>query len=936
MANLFQRKNLLWLVVAASVGIIFYLLSNKNTSSVDYNADVKPILNKHCLSCHGGVRRKAGFSLLTRDDALAVTESGKPAIVPGHPETSEFIRRLSLSDPEERMPYNEPPLSKAEIAILTQWIADGAKWETHWAYRPIEEPPLPGSGRLLSAFGKKGWGSNEVDAFVLEKMEEKGLSPSPEADKSTLLRRLSLDLIGLSAPASLAQKFLKDDSPKAYENLVDSLLALPQYGERWTALWLDLARYADTKGYERDDRRQIWRYRDWLIRAFNADMPYDQFLTEQLAGDLKVGSWQLAVGRQGEASFYPQNGLPSDDAFIATAFHRNTMTNDEGGTDNEEFRTAAVLDRVNTTWEALMGTSFACVQCHDHPYDPIRHDEYYQFMAFFNNSRDADTEEEYPKLRHFVTEDSLKLLDLTQRVKQQISPEKAQQVYLFLKTWQPVYYSLETDSLKNAALYDTKWLGLRQHGQARLPKVNLDGKGRLWFRFQGWEPGGRWTVRLDNPKGEVLFSTILPKTKDNGFEIHKVDFSVKSGTHDLWFYYENPNLKPQMAGNQFDWFHFAEPGFGDEPSVKADFEHLLKASTETTPVMVENIPQMKRATQVFERGNWLVKGKTVDAGTPKALPPMPKGAPANRLGLAQWMTSPEHPLTGRTMVNRLWEQLFGYGLAETLEDLGSQGIPPTHPELLDWLSYQFMHTDQWSMKKLLKTMVMSATYRQSSNVSPTVLEADPYNHYFARGPRVRLSAEQVRDQAMSIAGVLNKKMYGPSVMPHQPAGVWKSPWNGDDWKLAEGDERYRRAIYTFLKRTGPYPAMLTFDGTAREVCTARRVRTNTPLQALVTLNDEAYIVAARFFANRIFEKEKKSVTKQVALAYQLATGRAVSDAKAKVLEHLYKQSLADFAKQKDKMEKICGEETMQVSPEMAALVVVANAVLNLDEVLTKS
>lgn len=919
MANIFQRKNLVWLAVAASVAFVLYRYAEGKKAGVDYNAEVKPILNKHCLSCHGGVRRKEGFSLLTREDALAVTESGKPAIVPGHPEQSEFIRRLTLDDPDERMPYKEAPLTQKEIAILTQWVKEGAKWDTHWAFRSVEEPSVPGKGRLLSTFGEKSWGSNEVDAFVLEKMRENGLTPAVEADKTTLLRRVSLDLIGLPAPESLATKYLNDDSPKAYENLVDSLLNLPQYGERWTALWLDLARYADTKGYERDDRRQIWRYRDWLIKAFNEDKPYDQFLTEQLAGDLLA-----------------QDGLPTDNQFVATAFHRNTMTNDEGGTDNEEFRTAAVIDRVNTTWEALMGTSFACVQCHDHPYDPIRHDEYFQFMAFFNNSRDADTEEEYPKLRHFKTEDSLKLAELTQRVKQAISPEKAQQVYRFLKTWQPVYYSLETDSFKNAALYDTKWLGLRQHGQARLPKVNLDGKGRLWFRFQGWEPGGRWTVRLDSPKGEVLFSTILSKTKDNGFEIHKVDFPMKSGVHDLWFYYENARLKPQMAGNQFDWFHFAEPGFGDEPVLQPEFAQLLKATPETTPIMVENVPQMSRTTQVFERGNWLVKGKEVQAGTPKALPPMPKTAPNNRLGLAEWMTSPEHPLTARTMVNRLWEQLYGYGLAETLEDLGSQGIPPTHPELLDWLSYQFMHDYQWSMKQLLKTLVMSATYRQNSVASPVVLEADPYNRYFARGPRVRLSAEQVRDQALSIAGVLNQKMYGPSVMPHQPAGVWKSPWNGDDWKLAEGDERYRRAIYTFLKRTGPYPAMLTFDGTAREVCTARRVRTNTPLQALVTLNDEAYIVAARYFANRIFEKEKKSAAKQVALAYQLATGVPPTAAKAKVLEGLYQRSLTDFAKDKNKMEQFCGAETMQASAEMAALVVVANAVLNLDEVLVKS
>ncbi len=919
MASFFQRKSIVWLSVVASVAFVFYHYSVGKKPMINYNAEVKPILNKHCLGCHGGVRRKSGFSLLTREDALSNAESGKPAIVPGHPEQSEFIRRLTLTDPEERMPYNEPPLTKDEINILTKWVKEGAQWETHWAYRPVEKPAVPGSSRLLSSLGKKAWGNNEVDAFILEKLRETKLEPSPEADKATLLRRVSLDLIGMPAPENLANKFLNDDAPTAYEALVDSLLALPQYGERWTALWLDLARFADTKGYERDDRRQIWRYRDWLIKSFNSDMPYDRFLTEQLAGDLL------------------DEGLhTTDNQYIATASHRNTMTNDEGGTDNEEFRTAAVIDRVNTTWEALMGTSFACVQCHDHPYDPFRHEEYYQFMAFFNNSRDADTEEDYPLLRHFSTEDSLKLENLTNRVWETISPEKAKQVYTFLKTLQPVFYSLETDSLKNAALYDTKWLGLRQHGVARLPGVNLDGKGRLLFRYQGWTGGGRWTVHLDKPDGEVLFSTILNKTKDGGFEIKQVDFPVKSGTHNLWFTYENAQLKPDVAGMQFDWFHFAEPGFGDEPLVKADFQHLLRATAQTTPVMVENVPKMKRPTHIFERGNWLVKGRVVEAATPKHLPPMPKDVPANRLGLAQWMTAPEHPLTARTMVNRLWEQLFGYGLAETLEDLGSQGIPPTHQELLDWLSWEFMHEYDWSTKKLLKTMVMSATYRQDSRVSAEALEADPYNRFYARGPRLRLTAEQVRDQALSIAGVLNQKMYGPSVMPHQPEGVWQSPWNGDNWKLAEGDERYRRAIYTFLKRTGPYPAMMTFDGVAREVCSARRVRTNTPLQALVTLNDEAYIVAARYFANRIFESSKKQPTEQLAMAYQMATGHPPDAAKTKVLVSLYQQSLTDFAKHKDKMEKLCGKETMIQSPEMAAIVVVANAILNLDEVLTKS
>ncbi|MBI5916664.1 MAG: DUF1553 domain-containing protein [Bacteroidetes bacterium] len=936
MAEILRRKKFIWWSLAAAVAVVFLINSGLRKPTVDYNTEVKPILNKRCIACHGGVRRKSGFSLLTREDALAPAESGKPAIVPGHPEQSEIIRRLTLDDPEERMPYNKTPLTTAEIGILTRWVKEGACWDTHWAYRPVTKPGLPRPGGFWAWLGldkNAGWAKNEVDFFVLEKMKAHGLSPSPEADKATLLRRVSLDLIGVPAPKNLASQFLADDSPAAYEHLVDSLLAAPQFGERWTALWLDLARYADTKGYERDDRRRIWRYRDWLIRAFNADMPYDQFLTEQLAGDLM----QFPLpGKVSTPLRNPKSEIRNpDDLLIATAFHRNTMTNDEGGTDNEEYRNAAVIDRVNTTWEALMGTTFACAQCHDHPYDPFRHGEYYRFMAFFNNSRDADTEEDYPLLRHFSPEDSLRLVELAGRAGEEISPEKAHEIYVFLKTWQPVYYSLETDSLTNAALYDTKWLGLRHHGSARLRSVNLNGKGRLLFRYQGLEEGGRWTVRLDRPDGEVLFSTHLNATKDKGFVIETVDFLPKSGTHDLWFFYENNRLKPEQAGMQFDWFHFAEPGFGEEAGLKNDFWHLLRAPAETTPVMTDNVPQMRRPTHVFERGNWLVKGKEVEPGVPKMLPPLPTDAPANRLGLAQWMTSPEHPLTARTMVNRLWEQLFGYGLAETLEDLGSQGIPPTHRELLDWLAWQFVHEDDWSMKRLLKTMVMSATYRQDSKASPEALEADLYNKFYARGPRVRLSAEQIRDQTLAISGVLSKKMYGPSVMPHQPAGVWQNPWNDDNWKLSEGEDRYRRSIYTFWRRTSPYPASMTFDGMARDVCTARRVRTNTPLQALVTMNDEAYVVAARHFANRIRSESESDPSRQLALACSLALGRPATPGKVAILEKLYRKALADFAKSEEKTAKICGEETCETSPEMAALVVVANAVLNLDEVLTK-
>ncbi len=917
------------LIAVAVLSANFISFSSKKT---DYNAEVKPLLNKHCIACHGGVRRKSGFSLLTKEDALKPAESGKSPIVPGKPEESEIMRRLRHHDPEERMPYQEEPLKSDEIETLRRWIKEGANFDRHWAFRSVEktEVPKPG-GWFFGLFPAKkpAWVQNDLDYFILDKIKKEDLRPSAEADKATLLRRVSLDLTGLPAPESLAQKFLSDTRPEAYETLVDSLLALPAYGERWTALWLDLARYADTKGYEADGRREIWRYRDWLIRAFNEDKPYDQFLTEQLAGD-----------------YLAKNAAPEkfDNLLIASAFHRNTMTNDEGGTDSEEYRTAAIIDRVNTTWEALMGTTFACVQCHDHPYDPFRHDEYYQFMAYFNDTRDADTGEDYPLLRHFAPEDSLKLLALKGWADQAASPEKAAEIFLFLKTLAPAKYSLETDHLTKAFHYSSRWLGLQHNGSARMPGVNLDGKRRLIFNYEGYFDGGKWSVHLDKPDGKVLFSTVLKKTK--GWKIEKIDFPPVEGTHDLWFRYSNPGIKnPEMGGNQFDWFFFTEPLPGEESPAKfagkkdaqmrSEFWRLLQAETKTTPILLQNPPGMRRPTYVFERGNWLVKGKEVQEATPGHLPPLPAGASNDRLGMAAWMTSPDHPLTARTMVNRLWEQLFGYGLAETVEDLGSQGIPPTHRELLDWLSWNFMHDYDWSLKRLLKTMVMSATYRQDSKATPELLEKDPLNKFLARSPRVRLSAEQVRDQALAIAGVLSKKMYGPSVMPDQPGGIWKSPWNGDDWKMSEGEDRFRRGVYTFWKRTAPYPAMMTFDGATREVCTARRVRTNTPLQALVTLNDEAFLEAARYFAERMQTAgggEEAKASDWISTGYQIALGKKPAPEKLAALEKLYNQALEGYKKQPEQAKLMVGKDA---NAETAALVVTANAILNLDEILTK-
>jgi hypothetical protein len=919
-----QLQKKYWLVLLVVATAIFGYAFMFASDPVDYNTEVKPLLNKKCISCHGGVKKKGGFSLLFRQEALDNTESGKPAIIPGNPDASEMIRRLSLKDPDERMPYHEKPLDEAEIDLLRRWIREGATWGDHWAYTPVREVAVPKpKGRLWGILPapRNDWVRNEIDWFIAARHAEKGLKPSPEADKRILLRRVSLDLTGLPAPEHLARQYLDDQGPGAYERLVDSLLAQPSYGERWTALWMDLARYADTKGYERDDARSIWRYRDWLIRAFNENMPYDRFLTEQIAGDL----------------------LPeaTDEQLIATAFHRNTLTNDEGGTDNEEFRVSAVIDRVNTTWEALMGTTFSCVQCHSHPYDPIRHEEYYKFMAFLNNTRDEDSHAEYPLLREYRKEDSARFAKLRQWLTHEVPEKESRPIVHFLRTGQPAINGLTADSFANAELADTKWLIMRNHSGSRLRHIDLGGKTQLLMRYMTWPKQGRLRAHLDSPDGPLLFALQATTTK-GAWTIQEIPLLPATGIHDIYLEYQSPDLKnPDENGIMFDWFHFNNPfpGIGrpGRDSAYAWYRHLLDPEdVDYTPVLEENPADLFRPTHVFVRGNWLVKGEQVMPDLPKSLPPLPANAPRNRLGLAKWLTSTENPLTARTMVNRLWEQLFGQGLAETVEDLGTQGIPPTHPELLDWLAWQLMYADQWQLKQTLKRIVMSATYRQDARMTREAREADPFNRWYARGPRVRLTAEQVRDQALSVSGLLSRKMYGPSVMPYQPEGIWQSPWNGRNWTASAGEDQYRRAIYTYWKRSSPYPSMMNFDGTAREVCSARRIRTNTPLQALTTLNDTAYLVIARHFAYSLKEIYGNDYTKIIPEAYRRATGLPADEKQAAVLTGLYRDALDRFRKDPVKTCEMIGLQDEHNNPETAALVVVTNTILNLDEVITKN
>ena len=896
-----------------SIGLVLCIwFTGCKENKIDFSTQVKPILNKRCISCHGGVKRNADFSLLFRQEALDTTESGKLAIVAGDPEHSEMIRRLTLKDPEERMPYKEEPLSQAEINILTQWIREGAEWGDHWAYLPPKRVEVP-KAELVSGFfdHAEDWAKNDIDYFILDKLKQEKLAPAKPADKETIIRRIYLDLIGLPPTQQQAEGFLKDERADAYERVVDELLSSKHFGEKWASWWLDMARYSDTKGYEKDVGRNIWRYRDWVIAAFNQDMPFDQFTIEQLAGDLLPD--------------------PTDNQLIATAFHRNTMNNDEGGTDDEEFRVAALIDRVNTTWEVWQSTTMGCVQCHTHPYDPFVHEEYYKSMAFFNNTRDEDTPGEHPNLRMYQEKDQQKLEALKSWLKETVGAEKAKNVNEFLKTLEPKYHPHNFDQFVKGALLDNKWLGIQSEGSARIQQINLDGKTDLLMNYRTDHTGGSFEIRIDKLDGEIIGKGKLEKT--NTVALYPLKEVV--GKHDLFFIFRNVTIPSDKAVCSVEWLAFLEDlperNSRDYSRSEAWFLELVNAKVENTPIMIESTADQFRTTHVFERGNWMVKGDQVNPDVPKSLNPFPTDRPRNRYGFASWLVSPENPLTARTLVNRFWEQLFGLGIVETLEDFGTQGAAPTHQELLDWLALRFRNEYQWSMKKLLKEMVMSATYRQDSRISEELKQKDPGNRLMARGPRIRLSAEQVRDQALSVSGLLSKKMYGKSVMPYQPDGVWNSVYSGEYWKESEGEDRYRRSVYTYIKRTSLYPAMMMFDASTREVCVSRRIRTNTPLQALVTLNDSSFVVAARNFASRMMKAEKNP-EQQIKAGYKILLVRALPEKKLEILHGLYQKALKDYREDSTATMKLTADEN---SPQLAAMTVVANALLNLDEVLTK-
>ncbi len=1068
-------------VILLFAAMIF--LSSCNTSSstnaslqaslpeiVDYNYHIKPILSDRCYACHGPDEktREADLRLDTPEGALQMKlESDNPAIVAGSSSRSEVWHRITSSDPQVMMPPPEShlTLSEYEVALLGKWIDQGAEWKAHWAFIPPQKPQIPKTHQ-------PEWISNEIDAFVLARLEQQNLSPSPQAHKARLIRRLSLDLRGLPPSLSEIDTFLEDDSPDAYEQLVDRFLADSAYGERMALEWLDIARYADSHGMHADGSRTMWPWRDWVIQAFNENMPYDQFMTFQLAGDL----------------------LPNPDKkqILATAFHRNHKNNTEAGIIDEEYRLEYVYDRTNTTAKAFMGLTLECARCHDHKFDPISQKEYYQTAAFFNNVEElgmsANDGSHGPNL--LITSDSIdavlshiqRRLSLLEQKKhlsqQQITAQKA-----FLKTVVPTtidpspfllaHYPLDnihsvmdakgknkqevdrnqtvyvngepeltegkignslsfddefeflhlneipefeiTDAFSASAwIYTTKtgkhqtilgnsgaknhfWRGwemtLNEDNQLRvslihaLPdnylrvssrhEVPLDTWTQVAFTYDGSAQANGINLYINGQRVEkdVLYDRLFKsiKTIDNLFQRKerpvRVAKSYRSNTGDDGIFqgkiddiriYHQPLTSLEIASI------YPDPAKLDQLiELKPDLisKHLQTRKTDFSLLeeinklhqkrlsLIESLPEVMimqemespRQMYVYERGDYTAPGEAVDPATPASILPFPDRLAPNRLGLSQWLTQPAHPLTARVTINRYWQMLFGKGLVSTPHDFGSQGKLPTHPLLLDHLAIWFVEKG-WDVKALLKYIVMSSTYQQASATREDLATIDPDNELLARGPAFRLQAELIRDHALAVSGLLVRKMGGPSVKPYQPPGMWIDKTNFSQALLhyvqGSGANLYRRGMYTFIRRTVPPPSMIAFDATDRSDCIVERQQTNTPMQALVLMNDPQFVEASRVMAERILKHEGNTSSSQLTFGFRLATGRFPANEELDILKHLYHQEIEHFQHQPDSAARLLqtGEFPRDTTLDIiqhAAMTNVASMLLNHDEAYMK-
>ena len=939
---------------------------------VHFARDVLPVLSANCFACHGPDEheRQGELRLDLQDDAKKLRKD-QAAIIPGQPDQSLIIERMTSTNPDLVMP---PPKSRKKVTpeqidAIRRWIADGAKWERHWSFEPVVKPP------------------GSIDEIVANALKKRGLTLRPAASPQALARRLSLDLTGLPPTPEMADIFAKNFSPEAYERYIDELLKSPQFGEHWARMWLDLARYADTKGYEKDLGRSMWPYRDWVVQALNADMPLDQFTAEQLAGDLLPNATQQQI--------------------IATAFHRNTMANDEGGTDDEEFRVAAVKDRVDTTIQVWMGLTMGCAKCHTHKYDPISNDDYYRFYAIFNQTEDADRYDDAPRLEVLTPQQKSQREELQGSVAELsvdlAAAEQKAERYGNTKwpLWTPVQVT-EAKSANGATLTPNPDQVILVSGKSEVDDVytltiSLNAGTYTALRLEAiptkFADGQLGLGRNPADPNFVVSEIVVERVDDDALRSLKLknprsDFSqdgwpvaaaIDGDTKTGWA------VSPRSRERHVAFFDFAEPfkldaetklritltqAYGnrltlanfrlststadpaslilppDSPEIRKLRDELaaakkslndFNAELALVPVMRELSLDKQRVTKIHKRGNFLDQGDPVQSALLAGFGPASADESLNRLSVAKWLVNQENPLTPRVWANRIWGRLFGIGIVETEEDFGALGAAPSNPELLDKLAAEY-RDGGWSLKKLLKTIVLSDTYRQSSEISAALQELDPRNTIPSRGARFRLGAEVVRDQALAVAGLLSSKVGGPSVMPPQPAGLWRSTYNGKTWVDAEGEDRFRRSLYTYLKRTTPYPSLTMFDAGSGEVCQIRRIRTNTPLQALVTLNDPVYLEAAAALAKRMVN-QSADADSRISYGLRLALIRALSQGETEPLVRLQREVKSKFAESPEQAAaiiKTCrGIAGEMNSAEFASWIVTANAILNLDEFLTR-
>jgi len=988
---------------------------------VDLRRDVRSLLSDRCFACHGpdAKKRKARLRLDTREGMLAERQE-RAAVRPGEPARSEILRRVSADDGDERMPPEDagPPLTEKEIDLLRRWIDAGAPWSRHWAFLPPER-----ASRTELASGKRAVDS--IDTFVLARLEAEGVEPSPPTDRATLVRRVTLDLTGLPPTIAEIDAFVADESPDAYERVVDRLLDSPHYGERMALEWLDAARYADTNGYQTDGERSMWRWRDWVIDAFNRNMPFDRFTIEQLAGDL-----------------LPE---PTLDQLIATGFHRNHRGNGEGGVIGEEYLVEYVVDRVDTTSTIWLGMTLGCARCHEHKFDPFSQQEFYELFAFFHNVPEMGRVFKYGNSPPTIPAPTRAQREELASVDRDVAEAErglqalAGEIRVATRRWEddlraarddvdmkisrglvahvpPAEEPVEVGDVAAFGFYDrftiSAWVTPRSTRGGTIVSRMIDEPGGTGYALRFAE--GRVHVDLVRRPLDDAVRLHTRSSIEPGERSHIVmtyDGSrLASGVRVLVDGVEAPfNVDLDELNQPFD---AEEPlrvgrGGGDESvfdgrvgevrvfervlrdeelkalsvaeslstiaaislerrsdaqsakmrvafvetlgpeSIRTAQERLVRArerreslirSFPTVMIMRERIEP--RETFVLERGRYDRPKGRVEPGVPSVLPAMSEDAPRNRLGLARWLVDRRNPLTARVTVNRYWEMLFGVGIVHTTNDFGSRGGAPSHPGLLDWLAVEFMESG-WDVKATLRTIVMSATYRRSSWTSAASAARDPDNRLLARGPRFRLSAHAIRDQALAFGRLASgSPVGGPSVRPYQPPGLWKE-LSGQEYVIGRGSDLYRRSLYTYWKRTAPPPAMMTFDAADRESCSVRCSRTNTPLQALVLMNDVTYIEAARAFAERMMREGGEADDERLAWGFRTATARVPSTGELTVLRDGLAAHRARFRDRRDAAIGLIAvgesDPDRQLDPrEVAAFTVIASMILNLDEVLTKS